>query len=243
MNMSDTQLDKTDKAAEKLDQNFDPDADTVNSESDTSHDGAEECDGANEEALRVEEVRKRITKLAEETSDNPLSLAKLDFETLRPYIQTINVLMYLGAAGFLAFTTGSLILGALAGLLLGTLYIGYPFAIDEKYERRALYLRLGLRSSSLVLGRYLFSLLFTFVVAVTSAIFAFIGHHFSQAGMQLFPELGTADALLLVLFSYWIIMAIQLMLYFRYGFSKARLVGTLPMIAAIVAVAYSLMGT
>ena len=202
----------------------------------------EEDDSATEEALRTAKVRERIVELADATSDNPLPFARLDFQTVKPYIQPVNVLLYVGAAGFLSFATGSLLLGAVAGLLLGTLYLGYPFAIDTKYESHEIYADAGISKTSLLVGRYLFSFVFSLVVAASSVFAARVGMHFTRSDLDPFPGLSILEGLGAMMLIYWVIMLIQLTFYFRFGYVKARLVGTLPLLAATAIIGSVLLG-
>ena len=200
-----------------------------------------EDDSATEEALRTAKVKERIVELAYATSDNPLSFAQLDFQTVKPYIQPVNVLLYIGAAGFLSFATGSLVLGTVAGLLLGTLYLGYPFAIDTKYNSHELYADTGISKTSMYVGRYLFSFVFSLVVALSSVFAARVGMHFTRSDLNPFPDLSILEGLGAMMLIYWSIMVIQLIFYFRFGYVKARLVGTLPLLAATIIIGTALM--
>ena len=202
-----------------------------------------EDDSATEEALRTEKVKERIIELAEATSDNPLSFAQLDFQTVKPYIQPVNILLYVGAAGFLTFATGSLLLGAVAGLLLGTLYLGYPFAIDTKYSSHEIYTEAGISKVSMFVGRYLFSFIFSLVVAASSVVAARVGMHFTRSDLDPFPYLSIFEGLGAMMLIYWVIMVIQLAFYFRFGYVKARLVGTLPLLAATAIIGSVLIGS
>ena len=211
----------------------------------SSIEAAEEAedDSATEEALRSEKVKERIIELAEATSDNPLSFAQLDFQTVKPYIQPVNILLYVGAAGFLTFATGSLLLGAVAGLLLGTLYLGYPFAIDTKYKSHEIYANASISKANMFVGRYLFSFVFSLVVAASSILAARVGMHFTRSDLDPFPYLSIFEGLGAMMLIYWVIMIIQLAFYFRFGYVKARLVGTLPLLAATAIIGSVLIGS
>ena len=201
-----------------------------------------EDDSATEEALRTAEVKERIIELAGAASDNPLSFARLDFQTVKPYIQPVNILLYIGAAGFLTFATGSPLMGAVAGLLLGTLYLGYPFAIDAKYKSHEIYADAGISKSSMLVGRYLFSFVFSLVVALSSVFAARVGMHFTRSNLNPFPGLNIYEGLGAMMLIYWVIMVIQLAFYFRFGYVKARFVGTLPLLAATAIIGSVLIG-
>ena len=187
-----------------------------------------------EEALRQAEVKERITQLAKATKDNALSCAVLDFNIIKPYIQTMNVVLYCVAAGFLGFITGNVFLGFIAGFLLGTLYLGYTFAVSQKYETDALYQTLKLSPQSIVAGRYLFTLVFSVLVALGAILLASIGVHFSNSAEIFAVSAQTINTLVSLLMFYLTLVLIQLPTYFHLGFVKARLVGALPMFSTIL---------
>jgi len=192
------------------------------------------------EAARIAEeryakVKGRITDEAKKASDNPLSAAALDWRILKPNVQTFSVILYAVAAGFLTFTTGNPYFGFVAGFLLGTLYVGYPFAISGKYDTPALFDSMKLSARSIVAGRYLFIVLLCIAVALSAAVFSYIGMYFSTAAEQ-FPMVmtwhGPIGLLLVLIAVFMSVTMIQLAFYFVLGYEKARYVGLLPLVVA-----------
>lgn len=194
----------------------------------------EESTSEADEALRQEKVRARIEELATATKDNALSCAALDFKIIKFYIQPLNLLLYAAASAFLSFTTGNVFFGFLAGFLLGTLYLSYPFAVRDKYTTDKLFAAAGLSPQSLVAGRYLFVLGFSIATALASILLASLGVLFARtlSPISLIPGMttGAHGAMLSLLLLYLILILIQLPFYFRLGFTGARFVGLLPII-------------
>lgn len=185
-----------------------------------------------EEALRQAKVTERITELAAATKDTALSCAALDFKIMKPYIQPLNLLLYAAAAGFLSFTAGNVFFGFLAGFLLGTLYLSYPFAIRDKYETDKLFADAGLSPQSVVAGRYLFSLGFSLIVALASIVLASVGVQFARSlePISLVPGIaaGSHGVMTSLILLYLILILVQMPFYFRLGFVGARFIGLLP---------------
>jgi len=191
--------------------------------------GAEIIDNSeSEEQLRQAKVLARIKELAAKADDNVVSCAKLDYQLTKPYIQILNIVLYVGATGFLSFTTGNALLGFIAGFLLGTLYLSYPFAIAEKYQTPKLLKSAQLSVSSVVGGRFLFSVAFSATVAACALIIASVGAHFSNAQQPILASSTTMGTFIVMLALYLILIMVQLAAYFRLGFTGARYAGLIP---------------
>jgi hypothetical protein len=199
-----------------------------------------EAEAARQEAIaaaaqeRTEAQEKNLSNLIANAKDTPLSLARFDWASIQAYFQPLNVLLYLFAAGFLAFTTGSALLGAVTSLLLWTLYMSYPFAVDSKYHTRDALQSSGISSSSIYAGRLLFAFAFSLCAGSVSMLSAYIGTQFSSSELLIFPNLGIIEGFVFMMLAYWAIMLIQILLYFVFDISKIRFVGFLPLLLAIV---------
>jgi len=191
--------------------------------------GAEIIDNSeSEEELRREKVLARIKELANATDDNVVSCAKLDFQLVKPHIQILNIILYVGATGFLSFTTGNALLGFIAGFLLGTLYLSYPFAIAEKYQTSKVLKASGLSSSTVVGGRFLFSMIFSAAAAIGALAIASLGAHFSNAEQPILATSATMGTFIIMLALYLTLIMVQLAAYFKLGFTGARYAGLIP---------------
>ena len=187
---------------------------------------------ASEDELRQAKIKERITALAEDTKDSAVSCAMLDFLIVRPYIGPMNIVLYIFAAGLLGFTMGNVLTGFLGGFLMGTLFLSYPFAISGKYNTPELYKSIPLSPAGIVAGRFIFSLGFATICAAGAVILAGLGASFTNSLNPIGLNTDSFGLLLVLIALFLAIVSIQLPLYFRYGFVRARYVGLIPLLTA-----------
>jgi hypothetical protein len=115
--------------------------------------------------------------------------------------------------------------------MLGMMFVGYPFALGEKSNMDALYVTLNLNRKNVVAGRYLFALalnvctlLFAFVLSTIGLLAA------SAVGVKI-NETETLAAVLALCAVFIVIQAIQLPLFFKLGYAKAKFFSLLPFAA------------
>ena len=163
--------------------------------------------------------------------DKLLSFVRLDFITIKPYFTVKNLLIYAGVAVFLTTMSGNLSSGIGVGIMLGTLFISYPFVVGEKSNMDALYATLSLNRKTVVAGRYLFAIAFNLCAVLFSVVFATVGIMASGAfGFGTGAgEILLAGILLAAIFI--VIQAIQLPLFFKMGYTKAKFFSMVPIIA------------
>jgi len=156
------------------------------------------------------------------------SFIQLDFITVKPYFTIKNISIYALLAFFLVVFSGNASTSIGIGMMLGTMFVSYPFAAGEKCDMDALYAVLSVNRKTVVLGRYLFALLVTCLAILFSCVLAVTGLLVTQnAGFNITRNdiPGTLSALA-VLFT--VIQAIQLPIYFKLGYSKARFITLAP---------------
>ncbi len=157
-----------------------------------------------------------------------LRFLKLDFITVKPYFTGKNLLLLLAVPAFLAYFTDTG-MGTLFFLMgYGALYVSYPFAVGEQNGIDALYVTLNVRRREVVLGRYLFALCADVCtcavgIACTAAVSALKGAVLDWGAV--FPVSCAA----LAFFS--LVQAVQLPLFFRFGYAKAKMLSMLPFLA------------
>jgi len=160
-----------------------------------------------------------------------LSFVRLDFITVKPYFTVKNLLIFAVVAIFLTTMSGNVGSGMGVGIMLGTLFISYPFAVGEKSNMDALYATLSLNRKTVVAGRYLFALAFNLCAVLLSIAFAVVGVFLSgAAGLGM----GTGDVLLagiLLAAVFVVIQAIQLPFFFKMGYAKAKFFSMVPFVA------------
>ena len=154
----------------------------------------------------------------------------LDFKTIKPYLTGKNMLIYGAVAVFLsAVSIVEISLGI--GLMLGTLLISYPFAIEEKSNLDALYVTLSVNRKTVVLGRYLFVFLlnlcavaFSFAFAMFGVFGARLAGSFQNGGGGSLAFILAMPALLLL------IQSVQLPIYFKFGYTRAKFLSIVPFV-------------
>ena len=159
------------------------------------------------------------------------SFVRLDFITIKPYFTIKNLLIFAVVAVFLTTMSGNISSGMGVGIMIGTLFISYPFAIGEKSNLDALYITLSLNRKTVVAGRYLFALTFNICAIIFSIFFAIVGTVVTGAtGLGM----GTSDILLtgvLLAAVFIVIQSIQLPFFFKMGYTKAKLFSIVPFVA------------
>ena len=168
--------------------------------------------------------------------DKLKSFVLLDFVTVKPYFTGKNVLIFVAVALFMTVTSGSISSGVFVGMLLGTLFISYPFAVGEKSNMDALYVTLSVNRKTVVLGRYVFTLLLNVCVIIFVFVVASIALPIARAfglGSDGASDVLLMGALLAALFA--VVQAIQLPIYFKYSYTRAKFISLAPF-AAIMAV-------
>jgi hypothetical protein len=170
-----------------------------------------------------------------------IDFVRLDFITVKPYFTVKNLVIYAACALLLAVTSGNVASAIGVGMMLGTLFVGYPFALGEKCNIDTLYSTLALDRGSVVSGRYVFTLMVNLCAVVFSAglstVGLFVAGVFKSAGALGTDAFWSTLALSVV---FIVVQAIQLPIYFRLGYTRARFVSLLPF-AFIMALASVLM--
>lgn len=160
-----------------------------------------------------------------------LSFVKLDFFTIKPYIKQFPFL-------FIAPVALTLNSGGSSGIsvfmIFTTIFFTYTFAIGEKSNMDALYPTLAINRRTVVLGRYLFTL-------VLDIFFGFVSYAtvfgILAALQRDFDALEFFIILIVMFVVCSIIQAVQLPIFFKLGYSKGRVLVYIPF-AAFAAVPF-----
>lgn len=164
-----------------------------------------------------------------------LSFVRLDLITIKPYLTLKNFLIFGISALFVVYGTKTSItaLGILMGF--GTLYITYPFAVGEKNGIDSLYVFLGIERNTVVIGRYIYAL----VINLAFCLFALIITGFVSIIMQFpFSFIDNVLILIILFFFFSFTQFIQIPIYFKLGFSKARLLAYIPFLLIPIVVVF-----
>jgi len=157
---------------------------------------------------------------------------KLDYFTVKPYFTVKNLLIYGAVVLFLSIMSADISAGIGIGMMLATMHTGYPFIAGEKCNMDALYVTLSVGKKTVVLGRYIFTLLLN--ICIVLAVFAFsmivmlaygiFGYEFQMAAVH-------GGVLLILPALFMALQAIQLPLFFKFGYAKAKFMSILPFAA------------
>lgn len=170
-----------------------------------------------------------------------LKFAKLDFTTIKPYLSMKNMLIFLFVFAFIGYSSGnpSTMIGMT--MMFATLYVSYPFAVGDKNGIDTLYCTLPISKKDVVIGRYVFSLLLNLIVGAIAFIASAL---LMTVRGQGFNGQATFLVILLCFALFTTVQAIQLPIYFKLGYAKAKLFANMPFIAfpAIVVMILAYLG-
>lgn len=165
-----------------------------------------------------------------------LSFARLDYLTIKPYLTLKSIALLLIVIAFVSFGTGesSMLIGML--MMYGTIYASYPFAVGEKNGIDTLYATLPLKKGNIVAGRYIFAI---FLNISTGAIAFAVSAILMPVLKKGFNWKEILITVLICLFIFSVLEAIQLPIYFKLGYAKAKFLAYLPLAvfpAAVIAI-------
>jgi len=164
-----------------------------------------------------------------------LSFVKLDFITIKPYLTVKNLIILLIVVTALSINNTAV--GVLLGIVMAfaLMYSSYPFAVGEKNDIDQLYFTLPMSKRNIVLGRYGFVIALDILSGIVACLFLFVLQTILQRAFSLQETLLTTLVLFVV---YTFFQAIQLPIYFKLGYAKAKFLAYMPIaIFPLVAVA------
>ncbi|MDR2514034.1 MAG: ABC-2 transporter permease [Christensenellaceae bacterium] len=168
-------------------------------------------------------------------------LIRLDFATVRPYLGLRQGLLYLAALLFVTLSTAEVGGAGAAGLLavLAAINAGLPFSLAERNKLDALYASLSISRKEVVLGRYGFSLIALLAALLAGAAWSLLVWALAglagPAGEAFLPRQGALGwaagyfgAALTLFALVGLVQFLQLPLYFKLGYTRARFLSYLP---------------
>lgn len=158
-------------------------------------------------------------------------MVRLDFFTLKSQKSSFYMIPFV--IGMYCLMDSSIFLMAFTSTWIILIVNTNLFAIQEKYELERLYSSLSITKKIFVLGRYLsatFNFLLSFLLAMLTAfiMFAFTG--------QSIKVHETPSAFCLSLLTFSVVLAVQLPIYFKFGYSKGRYLSMLPFLIVVFGV-------
>lgn len=157
-----------------------------------------------------------------------LSFLRLDLITIRPYLTFKNLLLLLAVGAFVIYGTqsSSVIIGIV--MVYGVIYASYPFAVGEQNGIDTLYCTLPVSRRHVVVGRYLYAMVISLCFGVASIVLSFLMSKILGFSFALLESLITAAATLAI---FAVVLSLQLPLYFKLGYNKAKMVSYVPLMA------------
>ncbi|MGI6004270.1 MAG: ABC-2 transporter permease [Christensenellales bacterium] len=166
---------------------------------------------------------------------NALKLAALDFRTVKPYLAGKYLALMAACLLVVGFTLKEPAIFVSIMMLWGIMYCTYPFSIGEQGNLDTLYATLAVSRRDVVAGRYLYALgigLLAMALAVISGILFALPRQIPYGPDQALVQVGACMAVLVVLVS------IQLPIYFKLGYAKAKMLAYLPMFGFLLFVPF-----
>lgn len=162
-----------------------------------------------------------------------LSVVKLDLITIRQYLSLKNLALYAGVVIVFGFMFEDFTFALAIMMVYGMFYCSYPFVVAEKTQMDLLYSSLPIRRNNLVYGRYLFALCMNLFFAAFALVLVIGASLVLQKEINFTIILSTLGACFLI---FSLVEAIQLPIYFKVGYTKAKIIAMMPLLLLPLAV-------
>lgn len=155
--------------------------------------------------------------------NNVFKSVKLDHYILKPYYKML-IWLYL-VATLVGFLTRLPELTIFVVMMITAPFIGAYFSVYEKNNLSKLYGILPIRRNEVVIGRYLYALLFGVATLIISALIAYILSLIHNTGLNSFEFIVFLSS---SFFFFSLFVAVEFLVYFKFSFSKAYVITSLP---------------
>lgn len=156
--------------------------------------------------------------------EKTIKCCKLDFMMIKNYLVK-NIALLLVMSIFISVMNKNviMILGMMG--IYGVMVLSYPFVLQEKNGIDNFYGTLSLNRKIIVRGRYLFTIGLGILSGVISLVSCIVLNKVMNFGMTIEEILFTA----IIMFGIYIILAsLQLPIYFKFGYTKAKMYAMFP---------------
>jgi len=157
-----------------------------------------------------------------------IKFAKLDLLTVKPYLTWKVALLFLAVCAMVGYGTGDMAVIVGMCMIYGVIFSSYPFSVGERSALDTLYATLPVSKKKIVAGRYLFSICLTLTALVLSCLISFI---MMQVLGKNFDLLITFTSALVCFVLFSLIEAIQMPIFFKFGYTKAKFLTYIPLMA------------
>lgn len=155
------------------------------------------------------------------------TFARLDYFTVKPYLTLKNLIIFTIVAIIMMFNANTGLSAIGIFMVYAGLYVSYPFAVGEKNGIDALYTTLSIQRSTVVIGRYLFAFFVNIFAGIVANLIVLLLSIILNKNVNLLESLLTT---LIMFFFFSVIQAIQIPIYFKLGYAKAKFFAYLPFI-------------
>ena len=156
-----------------------------------------------------------------------LAFAKLDYLTVKPYLTWRTLLIFLAAFSSIGYGTGEPAAAIGMCMMCSVIFGCYPFSVGEKNSTDTLYATLPLTKKNIVVGRYAFTIALNLFMLSVSLVIS-IGFMVAFKKELVLLEVLLTALIYFVVFS--LLEAIQLPIYFKFGYTKAKFLTYLPLL-------------
>ncbi len=160
-----------------------------------------------------------------------ISFVKLDILTIKPYLTIKNLIILSVAAAVMSMTGSSSAMSMV--MVFSAVYVSYPFAVGESNSIDMLYSILSINRNTVVSGRYIFALIVDIVGALLGLFLSFT---FSIIFKNDFVLMENLLYILIFFIMFSLTQAVQIPLFFKLGYTKAKLYANLPLLTWPLAV-------
>jgi len=158
------------------------------------------------------------------TKNTVINFARLDYLTTAPYLTWRIILIFTAAIAFIAAGTSNTTIIISMCMMCSVVFACYPFTIGLD----TLYFTLPLTKKNVILGRYVFTISLNLAMLLVAYILSFTMMTIFSKDFDLLVNLLTGLACF-GLFTF--IEAIQIPIYFKMGYTKAKFLTYIPLIA------------
>ncbi len=155
--------------------------------------------------------------------NNVFKSTKLDHYILKPYYKVLTFLYVV--AILVGLITRLPELTIFVVMMITAPFIGTYFSIYEKNNLSKLYGILPIGRNEVVIGRYLYALLFGLATLIISTLIAYILALILNSGLNSLEFIAFVSA---AFFFFCLFVAVEFLVYFKFSFSKAYVVTSLP---------------
>lgn len=158
---------------------------------------------------------------------NVFKFMKLDYLVIKKQLVKAILLMIIALA-IIIVSANNIEIITFYPLFLAVITVSYPFIFTEKNNMDDFYATLAMNKSTVVKGRYIFTILIAVIFAILSAILTIVCSKMKNIGIN--NNTVILNSVLIMVITI-VLAAIQMPMYFKFGYTKARIWTYVPFFA------------